>query len=279
MTQSPTSLVSTGPVLTDCRYTRNENEEKILEDIMSRAPVPAFERQLTSPCIVRCIACLGRLFPVFPRFPNVVLMKQTAQLRAMMTIIRDKETPKEEFVFYADRLIRLLIEEALNELPFEKKEIFTPLGAKYQGVSFSSKICGVSIVRAGESMESSLRAVCRGCRIGKILIQRNEDNALPELFYEKLPADISDRWVMLLDPMCATAGTACKAIDVLLKHGVKEERIIFVNILAAPQGIERIFNEHPHVCMVTAAVDTSLNQKHYIVPGIGDFGDRYFGTI
>lgn len=241
-------MLAAGKFIVDSRYATTEQEESILQDITAR-------------------------------FPNVVLMKQTSQLRAMMTIIRDKKTPKEEFVFYADRLIRLLIEEALNELPFEQKEVTTPLDAPYQGVSFSSKICGVSIVRAGESMESGLRAVCRGCRIGKILIQRDEETAEPKLIYEKLPVDIRERWVMLLDPMCATAGSVCKAIDVLLKLGVKEERIIFVNILAAPQGIERVFKLYPNVRMVAAAIDVCLNSKYYIVPGIGDFGDRYFGTM
>nr|prf uracil phosporibosyltransferase [Toxoplasma gondii] len=244
MAQVPAS----GKLLVDPRYSTNDDEESILQDIITR-------------------------------FPNVVLMKQTAQLRAMMTIIRDKETPKEEFVFYADRLIRLLIEEALNFLPFFKKFVTTPLDVSYHGVSFYSKICGVSIVRAGFSMFSGLRAVCRGCRIGKILIQRDETTAEPKLIYFKLPADIRDRWVMLLDPMCATAGSVCKAIEVLLRLGVKEERIIFVNILAAPQGIFRVFKEYPKVRMVTAAVDICLNSRYYIVPGIGDFGDRYFGTM
>ncbi|PHJ22247.1 uracil phosphoribosyltransferase [Cystoisospora suis] len=83
---------------------------------------------------------------------------------------------------------------------------------------------------------------------------------------------------MLLDPMCATAGSACRAIDVLLQTGVKEDRIIFVNLLSAPQGIQKLFKEHPRVRMVTAAVDRELDTRKYIVPGIGDFGDRYFGT-
>eukprot|EP00920_Eleutheroschizon_duboscqi_P024737 GHVT01061335.1.p1 GENE.GHVT01061335.1~~GHVT01061335.1.p1 ORF type:complete len:215 (-),score=33.97 GHVT01061335.1:676-1272(-) len=137
----------------------------------------------------------------------------------MMTIIRDKSVAKEEFVFYADRLIRLLVEEALNELPFQPKVVQTPQEMPYNGVAFMRKMCGVSIVRAGESMENGLRAVCRGCRIGKILIQRNEKTTTPALLFSKLPPDISKRFVLLLDPMVATAGSVLMAIDVLLKNG------------------------------------------------------------
>lgn len=212
------------------------------------------------------------------KFPNLVLLRQTTQLRAMMTIIRDKRTEKSEFVFYADRLIRLLIEEALNELPFEKKTVETPLDLPYEGAAFSHKICGVSIMRAGDSMENGLRAVCRGCRIGKILIQRNEETAEPMLLYTKLPSDIDHRFVIILDPACATSGSVCKAIEILKEHRVKEDKMVFVNLLAAPEGIQRIFDRFPNLKIVTAAVDDGLDERQYIVPGVGDFGDRYFGT-
>jgi len=136
----------------------------------------------------------------------------------------------------------------------------------------------VSIIRAGESMENALRAVCRDIRIGKILIQRDETTALPKLFYSKVPEDIADRYVLLLDPMLATGGSVLKAIEVLVDHGVQPERIIFVNLIAAPEGITAIANRYPEVIVVSAEVDQCLNTKKYIIPGIGDFGDRYFGT-
>ena len=171
-----------------------------------------------------------------------------------------------------------MIEEALNFLPFFEKKIITPTDSEYNGTLFATKICGVSIVRAGESMEAGLRAVCKHIKIGKILIQRDEETAQAKLLYAKLPYDISTRSVLLLDPMLATGGTVNKAIDVLLKRGVAQEKIIFMNLIAAPEGIEKVFSDYPNITVVTSEIDDCLNEKKYIIPGIGDFGDRYFGT-
>lgn len=120
------------------------------------------------------------------------------------SMIRNKETERADFIFYSNRIIRLLVEEGLNHLPTIEHDITTPVGRTYNGLMFQGKICGVSIMRAGEAMEQGLRDCCRSVRIGKILIQRDEDTAQPKLFYDKLPEDIADRWVMLLDPMFAT---------------------------------------------------------------------------
>ena len=119
-------------------------------------------------------------------------------------MIRDEKTERADFIFYSNRIIRLLVEEGLNHLPVVAHTVMTPVGKPYPGVKFQGKICGVSIMRAGESMEQGLRDCCRSVRIGKILIQRDEDTSRPRLFYEKLPTDIQDRWVLLLDPMLAT---------------------------------------------------------------------------
>jgi uracil phosphoribosyltransferase len=235
------------------------------------------------------------------------------QIKGLHTIIRDKNTSREDFIFYSDRLIRLLIEEGLSFLPFNERTVITPTGAQYKGVEFATKICGVSIVRAGESMETGLRAVCKAVRIGKILIQRDEATAQPkvifetliapiliesnytmrlsvfvslcwifdesfQLYYAKLPSDIAMRFVLLLDPMLATGGTASKAIEVLMGAGVKEEKIIFLNLIAAPEGIKFLKEKYPKVTIVTTEIDDTLNDKKFILPGVGDFGDRYFGT-
>lgn len=133
-------------------------------------------------------------------------------------------------------------------------------------------------MRAGESMESAVRDCCRSIRIGKILIQRDEETKQPLLFYAKLPSDIQDRFVLLLDPMLATGGTLNKAIEVLKENGVKEENILMVNLIAAPQGIEVVLKMYPKIRIVSAAVDEGLNENAFIVPGLGDFGCRYFGT-
>lgn len=123
-------------------------------------------------------------------------------------MIRDRDTPRADFVFYSNRIIRLLVEEGLNHLPVKERTITTPVGRTYDGVQFEGKICGVSIMRAGEAMEQGLRDCCRSVRIGKILIQRDEETSKPRLFYAKLPEDISERWVLLLDPMLATGERA-----------------------------------------------------------------------
>eukprot|EP01123_Difflugia_compressa_P004513 TRINITY_DN15947_c0_g1_i1.p1 TRINITY_DN15947_c0_g1~~TRINITY_DN15947_c0_g1_i1.p1 ORF type:complete len:284 (+),score=52.97 TRINITY_DN15947_c0_g1_i1:55-906(+) len=208
----------------------------------------------------------------------VVLLPPTKQIISLHTIIRNQLTTREDFIFYSDRLIRLLIEHALSLLPSREKVVITPTSSKYTGLEFTSKICGVSIVRAGESMESGLRAVCKAVRIGKILIQRDEETALPKLYYVKLPADIGDRHVLLMDPMLATGGSAVKAIEVIKEHGVAEDKILFLNLIAAPAGINTMRKHFPKVRIVTTAVDESLDERKYIHPGIGDFGDRYFGT-
>ena len=211
-------------------------------------------------------------------FSNLHVMPQSNQLRGLHTIIRDKNTCRADFVFYSERLIRLLIEAGLDLLPFEPYDVTTPTGKLYQGVRFTAQICGVSIVRAGESMETGLRDVCKSVRIGKILIQRDEETTLPHLYYSKLPEDIAQRHVLLLDPMLATGGSALAAIDVLIQKGVPPSRIIFLNLIAAPEGIEAIFERYPDLKIVTSAVDSHLNEKAYIIPGVGDFGDRFFGT-
>ncbi len=119
-------------------------------------------------------------------------------------MIRDKNTNRADFIFYSNRINRLLVEEALNHLPVHPHTVTTPVGRPYAGVAFEGKICGVSIMRAGEAMEQALRECCRSVRIGKILIQRDEETSNPRLFYDKLPEDVGERWVLLLDPMLAT---------------------------------------------------------------------------
>lgn len=209
---------------------------------------------------------------------NLHLLSQTKQLRALHTIIRDRSVRREDFVFYADRIIRLLIEAGLGLLPFEPQQVHTPVGRPYDGLRFVQGICGVSVVRAGESMEAGLRAVVRSVKIGKILIQRDKVTKLPHLYYSCLPDDIARRHVLLLDPMLATGGTALMAIKVLLDQGVAEDRIVFVNLITVPEGIAAVSEHHPNVQMVTSSIEEGLNENAYMMPGIGDFGDRYFGT-
>jgi uracil phosphoribosyltransferase len=209
---------------------------------------------------------------------NIQLLPQTPQLRALHTTIRDRDVPREQFVFYADRIIRMLLEAALGLLPFEPRQVRTPVGRIYNGLRFADRICGVSVMRAGESMEAGLRAVVPSVRIGKILIQRDKATVRPHLYFSALPNDIADRHVLLLEPMLATGGTARMAVRVLLDRGVAEDRIVFVNLLMSPAGATALCDAHPVLRLVTSSIEEGLNENAYMVPGIGDFGDRYFGT-
>jgi uracil phosphoribosyltransferase len=188
-------------------------------------------------------------------------------------MIRNKDTERADFIFYSNRIIRLLVEEGLNHLPVIEHDVTTPVGRTYKGLMFQGKICGVSIMRAGEAMEQGLRDCCRSVRIGKILIQRDEETAQPKLFYDKLPEDIADRWVLLLDPMFATGktgspsrrpqladhfdsgGSAIMAVDVLKSRGVPEDHILFLNLIASPQGVQNFAAKFPRLKVVTAFID------------------------
>ncbi|MBU2706132.1 uracil phosphoribosyltransferase [Zooshikella marina] len=210
---------------------------------------------------------------------NVHVLPQNNQLRALHTIIRNRQVSREDFVFYSSRIIRLLIEAGLNLLPFEPLEVETPVGNTYNGLQFASKLCGVPIIRAGESMEPELRAVCPAIRIGKILIQRDKVTKLPHYYYSNLPEDIHERHILMLEPMLATGGSAKAAIQLLLDKGVQEDKIIFVNFITVPEGIHAVCSKYPKIKIVTSSIEEELNENAFMIPGIGDFGDRYFGTV
>ena len=220
---------------------------------------------------------------ILTQFPGVTLVRQSPQISVLHTHIRNHTTSRENFVFFADRLIRLIVEEGLALLPTEDVDVMTPTGVVYHGKVPLAGVCGVSIMRAGESMEQALRDTCRGARIGKILIQRDEatKDKKPDVRfnYAKMPNDVHDRWVFLMDPMLATGGSAIKAMQTLIdRYNVKPERVIFLNVVSCPEGIKNFCSTFPSVRVVTSAVDESLNEHMYILPGLGDFGDRYFGT-
>ncbi|KAG6435065.1 hypothetical protein SASPL_106715 [Salvia splendens] len=226
-------------------------------------------------------------------YPNVTVIQSTFQIRGMHTLIRDRDISKHDFVFYSDRLIRLVVEHGLGHLPFTEKQITTPTvvaditnyimetysnaGSIYTGVDFCKKLCGVSIIRSGESMENALRACCKGIKIGKILIHRDGDDG-KQLIYEKLPNDIRERHVLLLDPVLATGNSANQAIELLIQKGVPESHIIFLNLISAPEGIHCVCKRFPSLKIVTSEIDVALNKEFRVIPGMGEFGDRYFGT-
>ena len=210
-------------------------------------------------------------------YTNLEVLPSNFQIRGMHTIIRDHNTPAPDFIFYADRLLRLIVEAGLGHLPFQEKTVVTPTGNQYVGVDFAKKLCGVSIIRSGESMENALRACCKGIKIGKILIHRTGDRCVgQEIVYEKLPLDIASRYVLLLDPMLGTGSSAARAIEVLLSKGVQESKILFLTLIAAPEGVHRVCKGFPGIKLITSEIDQGINEQFSITPGVGNFGDRYF---
>ncbi|XP_076132141.1 uridine-cytidine kinase-like 1a isoform X2 [Alosa pseudoharengus] len=225
------------------------------------------------------VAVLASAPQTQPLPQTLSVLESTPQVRGLHTIIRNKETSRDEFIFYSKRLMRLLIEHALTFLPSKPSTVQTPQGQEYEGRSFSGKgITGVSILRAGETMEPALRAVCKDVRIGKILIQTNLDSGEPELHYLRLPKDISEDHVILMDSTVSTGAAAMMAVRVLLDHDVQEENILLVSLLMAELGVHSVAYAFPRVRIITTAVDESVDDLLHVIPGIGDFGDRYFGT-
>eukprot|EP00929_Paragymnodinium_shiwhaense_P077793 TRINITY_DN4013_c0_g1_i1.p1 TRINITY_DN4013_c0_g1~~TRINITY_DN4013_c0_g1_i1.p1 ORF type:complete len:522 (-),score=85.84 TRINITY_DN4013_c0_g1_i1:169-1734(-) len=213
-------------------------------------------------------------------YPNLHVMPSTKQTRGMHTFIRSRATHRTDFVFYADRLIRLVVETALGQLPFRECTVTTPTGDHYDGVSFARKLCGVSIVRSGEAMENALRACCNGIKIGKILVtgDKNSRSKQIELVYEKLPHDIADRHVLLMDPILATGRTVCSTMEVLKQRGVDEDKVYLLSLISAPEGIHEVCRKYPRMKVITSEIDEGLGDDNLVRPGVGDFGDRYFGT-
>ncbi|KAL2004563.1 hypothetical protein VTN00DRAFT_3448 [Thermoascus crustaceus] len=210
---------------------------------------------------------------------NVTVLRDTQQLRCWMTTIRDATTQGPVFVRAVEQVSRVLMYEALNLVPSESVEVKTPTGGVYTGARTTMGVCGVSILRAGASLEQGLRDCWSGSlNFGKILIQRDEETALPTLLYSKFPSDIKDRFVLLLEPMLATGGSASKAIALLKDQGVPESHIVFVNVIASVHGLDIITKQFPQLNIVTAAIDDDLDAKQRIMPGLGDFGDRFYGT-
>uniref|UniRef100_A0A8B9VXY3 Uridine-cytidine kinase n=1 Tax=Anas zonorhyncha TaxID=75864 RepID=A0A8B9VXY3_9AVES len=207
------------------------------------------------------------------------VLENTPQVRGMHTIIRNKDTTRDEFIFYSKRLMRLLIEHALSFLPLKSVTVETPQGTTYEGKRFHrQRITGVSILRAGETMEQALTAVCKDIRLGKILIQTNHDTGEPELHYLRLPKEISEDYVILMDSTVSTGAAAMMAVRVLLDHDVQEDRIFLLSLLMAEMGVHSVAYAFPRVRIITTAVDKRINEEFHIIPGIGNFGDRYFGT-
>ena len=192
-----------------------------------------------------------------------------------LTIIRDKETDFENFREYSSKLSYLLFIEGTKNISTKIKPIETPL-TSIDGVEIENENVAIAVLRAGLGLVDGVKNLLPSTSFGYIGVQRNEETAAPEYYYENLP-NLEDKNVFILEPMLATGGSLSFAVDKVKKHNPKS--IIALTVISAPEGIERLKKEHSDITLVTAKIDEKLNENWYIVPGLGDMGDRLFGTI
>jgi uracil phosphoribosyltransferase len=192
-----------------------------------------------------------------------------------LAILRDSATPPELFRRMAVRISLLLAAEATRELPISQVMVASPLGPA-GGQRITSDVVVVPVLRAGLGMLDAILELIPSARVGHIGLQRDELTAVASRYYSKLPQDLHASFVLMIDPMLATGGSAVAALDMLRDAGARGTRMIC--IVAAPEGIELVERHHPDVHIYTPVVDQGLNDHKFIVPGLGDFGDRLYGT-
>ena len=193
-----------------------------------------------------------------------------------LAVLRNKETPVKEFRELINEISGLMCYEATRNLPTVDVEVETPVATAHCKMLAGKKLAIVPILRAGLGMVDALVDLIPSAKIGHIGLYRDPVTHEPVEYYCKLPEDVGNRVVFVVDPMLATGGSAVAAIDFLKKHGCKN--IIMMNIIGCPEGIRRVQEAHPDVELYLAACDEKLNDHAYIVPGLGDAGDRIFGT-
>lgn len=193
-----------------------------------------------------------------------------------LSLMRDRQTGVKEFREAAREIAMLLCYEATRDLPLKTIQIETPLAFAKVRVITGKKIAFVPILRAGLGMVDGMLELIPAAKVGHLGLYRDPETLKPVDYYCKLPADIAQRDVIVIDPMVATGGTAASAIDTLKDKGARHIKLIC--LLATPSGIETVHSAHPEVEIFTAAVDERLDENGYIVPGLGDAGDRIFGT-
>ncbi|MFH0898134.1 MAG: uracil phosphoribosyltransferase [bacterium] len=195
----------------------------------------------------------------------------------LITMLRDKTISRSMFRWTAERLTHILAGQAAAYVQTKNVAIQTPIAAA-QGIVFSKKIVLVPILRSGITMLSPFLQYFPDAVVGVVGLKRDEKTKKANWYYENLPSIGADDQVVILDPMLATGGTAIETITLLKKNGVAEEHILFVGIVSAPEGIKAVKTKFSQVKLLIAAEDEKLNSNAYIVPGLGDYGDRYFGT-
>ena len=209
-------------------------------------------------------------------YDNVVIFDHPL-IRHKIAILRDKKTSMKEFRELVEEITTLMTYEALKDgVPTTEIQVETPLETCTQQVVRDNGIAIVPILRAGLGMVNGIHVLFPSARVGHIGMYRDEETLQPQSYYCKLPAEIEDKLVLVIDPMLATGGSACDAIQKLKERGCKQ--IKFMAVIGAPEGVSRVAETHPDVEVFVSTLDRCLNENGYILPGLGDAGDRLFGT-
>jgi uracil phosphoribosyltransferase len=209
------------------------------------------------------------------RFPTLTVVDHPL-VRHKVTLLRDRATPTKEFKELVEEIAMFMAYEATRDLALDSVPVETPLETTTGWAVRGKKLTLVPILRAGLGMVEGILRLMPSARVGHIGLYRDHDTLEPVDYYFKVPGDVSERDFLLLDPMLATGGSAAAAVSSLKRAGAS--RIRFLCLVAAPEGVERLSREHPDVNVLTAALDRELNPQGYILPGLGDAGDRLFGT-
>ena len=196
-------------------------------------------------------------------------------LQDTLARLRDASTPSDEFRALARRVSVLLAAEATRDLPTADGAVRTPLEAT-RARRLAARVVAVPVLRAGLGLLEGFLDLVPSAQVGYFGLERNEETAVARCYYEKVPGDLADAFVFLLDPMLATGGSAAMALEGLRARGAR--RVRFLAVVAAPEGVARLAEAAPDAEVYTAALDRQLNDRKYILPGLGDFGDRLYGT-
>ncbi|MBO5215543.1 MAG: uracil phosphoribosyltransferase [Clostridia bacterium] len=208
-------------------------------------------------------------------YPNVTIFNHPL-IKHKIAILRDKETSMKEFRELIEEITTLMTYESFKDVPTEEKTVTTPLETCVQQVIVDNSVVIVPILRAGLGMVNGVHVLFPSARVGHIGMYRNEETLEPCEYYCKLPEGIADKFVIVVDPMLATGGSACDAIDLLKKRGCTKIKVMA--IIGAPEGVTKLAETHPDVDVYVSTLDRCLNENGYILPGLGDAGDRLFGT-
>lgn len=195
-----------------------------------------------------------------------------------LTALRNKKSDIQAFRAASDQIAHSLAQEAMYHLKTKKQKIETPI-AHTIGSVLSEDVILLPILRSGLALLPIFLTYLPRARVGFIGLRRDEKTAIAHEYYRNIPKASKSTRIIILDPMLATGGSACDTIRALTQSGIKQSAILFVSLIAAPEGVARVRQEFPQIDLITGVVDKALNKQKYIIPGIGDFGDRYFGTI